>query len=463
MPELTKMQQDWLNQYNQDIGRIQDDLNRAENARGEFKYKNGPQSDEQTKNIQAVIDKYMASAKQRMDQLRNNPEYQQLQGLGVINVDQKISSFSGLSAEDQAAADQAATKAAQGGGTNNQAPGQSGVQIYRDSTNNFFSVDASGNKTPITLDQFKQMGLNASFVQPGQTVSLEQATTGKTSGGTDGGTGGGIGSGGTGSQVLDSQIPGDVAFRNSEAYQGLTQEEKDLVDLSFNLVTVGNEQDAKLFADALKAAKDKADPYFKAQITLATGEIGAKIADLNNDYDTKKSIIERTRKELGEDIDLASDSLTLQEKSDLAQVAKGLDHDLLTIGDQAAEKGRTFGSGYMSRDYAEQLRKEEADNVVQSTERDTNQKLAQLKIKAQRGDLDAQQQLKTLEQGKTSSLGEIGRSAEQLLGSTGVTNVPGLTPSYTPSGGVTGTIEEDKANAIIKDTNSFKELGSAFV
>lgn len=46
-------------------------------------------------------------------------------------------------------------------------------QVSRDAQGNFFL-----NGQHITLDQFKQLGINADFVQPGQSVSLSQATLG---------------------------------------------------------------------------------------------------------------------------------------------------------------------------------------------------------------------------------------------------------------------------------------------
>lgn len=46
--------------------------------------------------------------------------------------------------------------------------------VYRDLNNNFYY-----NGQPINLDKFKQLGINADFVKPGESVSLTQATTGK--------------------------------------------------------------------------------------------------------------------------------------------------------------------------------------------------------------------------------------------------------------------------------------------
>src|SRR3990167_2493566 len=135
MPQLTERQQrlqaDWLNQYYQDLNRIQDNLDRAENARPEYKqYLAGDKSKE---SAVAAVQRNEAEAKERLQQLRNNPEYKQLEAQGLINVEQKIGSLRGLTAQEQANQDaiarqadiERATKIGQEAGT--LAPGQEAV------------------------------------------------------------------------------------------------------------------------------------------------------------------------------------------------------------------------------------------------------------------------------------------------------------------------------------------------
>src|SRR3990167_244324 len=98
---------------------------------------------------------------------------------------------------------------------------QTGQQVYRDNNNNFFLVDGAGNKTPINLDQFHQLGINETFVKPGQTVSMQQATTGNsgttgttgTTGGagTGGATGGSTGGTGTSPSLTNEQMRANLA------------------------------------------------------------------------------------------------------------------------------------------------------------------------------------------------------------------------------------------------------------
>lgn len=61
------------------------------------------------------------------------------------------------------------------------APQSNEAQIYRDGSNNFFTVK-NGVKTPLSLEDFQKLGINEKFVPAGGTVSISQATTGQTGG-----------------------------------------------------------------------------------------------------------------------------------------------------------------------------------------------------------------------------------------------------------------------------------------
>src|SRR3990167_5405915 len=50
--------------------------------------------------------------------------------------------------------------------------------VYRDTQNNFFVIE-NGQRRKIELPEFKQLGINETFVKPGQVASMEMATTGR--------------------------------------------------------------------------------------------------------------------------------------------------------------------------------------------------------------------------------------------------------------------------------------------
>jgi hypothetical protein len=258
-----------------------------------------------------------------------------------------------------------------------------------------------------------------------------------------------------------STTPANVKFKDTAAYKALDAASREFVDMAFNLLSVGNEDQAKQFAEAIKQAKGIADPYYRNQLTMALGEIGAKIAELNNDYSTQAEIIARTKKELLEDVASQKDYLTLEQQSMLAREARAYDGDLLKIRDAAAEKGVTFGSGYNTLPYFEGERSAEHTDVVESANRQFNYQTQQLTLRAQRGDAAAAAQLKAITDKRASGYSTIGRLAETQLGSA---NVPTSSlPGYNKVGGILGTLEEQKRAAIIKDTSAFINLQKGFL
>lgn len=256
-----------------------------------------------------------------------------------------------------------------------------------------------------------------------------------------------------------AKVAEGVKFTGTNSYKGLSKDEQDLVNMAFNLIEVGGEDEAKKFAAALTSAKQIADPYYKSLLTLAQGEIASKIAGLNNDYEGQVEIINRTKSELLSDVSSQKDFLSLEQQADLAKLGRGYDEDILKIKDEAADKGIVFASGYKSLGRMETNRTTEQGDVVESTNRKYNYQINQLTERAQRGDIDAAKQLESLTGKKTLALQDIGRIAETKLGSA---NVPGLT-GYTPVGGVAGTLEEEKRKNIISDVNAFVSLQKGFI
>lgn len=259
--------------------------------------------------------------------------------------------------------------------------------------------------------------------------------------------------------AVGNPVSSNMQFKSSAAYGALSQEMKDFVDLAFNLISVGGEEEAKFFANAISQAQAIADPYFKTQIALAKAEITGAIAEKNFDYGVKSEAITRARDELLQDISLNKEFLTFEQQADIAKAVKGYDEDLLKIADEAAEKGITFATGARSRALAESRRGEQFQDVVQSNRRRFNFQMKELELKASRGDTAAQKELEKLQGERGFSLQQIGRAAEEVLGSAGAPSIPG----YAPTGGAMGKIEEDKRRAIISDTQGFMQLQKGFL
>lgn len=340
------------------------------------------------------------------------------------------------------------------GGTSGQQSGSSaatsGITAVRRDNNNNFYVLQNGVERHIDLPEFQSLGINEKFVPAGQTVSLNTATGGQVK----------VGSTTVGGVTVDiTKTPEGVAFKTSDAYKALSQEAKDFVDLAYNLIEVGGENEAKFFANAISQAQAVADPYFKTQLALAKAEVLGSIAEQNQDFQTKSDAIQTARDQLLEDVSSNKDFLSLEQQAEIARTIKGYDEDLLSIADAAAEKGITFATGARSRALAESRRGQQFSDVVQSSTRQYNFQVKELELKAARGDTEAQKQLADLQSKNTFSLQRIGRAAEEVLGSSNVPSISG----FTPTGGALGKIEEEKRRTVISDVAGFLGLQKGFL
>lgn len=317
-----------------------------------------------------------------------------------------------------------------------------GQTVYVDNQGNF--SDAQGN--PVSNETVK-------------TSTYKPAVSNQPAGGTTN-TSTSAGSVTTGGVTVDvTRTTTTSAFKDTAAYKALPQDMKDFVNIAYNLIEVGGEAEAKMFANAIAQAQAVADPYFKTQLSLARAEVLGSIAEKNFDYEAKAEVVQRARDELMQDVASGKEFLSLEQQAEIAREVKAYDEDLLSIADQAAEKGITFATGARSRSLAESRRATQYEDVVQSTNRQANFKKKELEMRASRGDIAAQKELATLAGGKMFDLQNIGRAAEQVLGTA---NTPAI-EGFTPVGGATGKIEEDKRKAILSDVAGFATLQKGFV
>ncbi len=252
------------------------------------------------------------------------------------------------------------------------------------------------------------------------------------------------------------------AFHEFSAYKNLSEDDKFFIDEMFSLIQFGGEAEARIFANAIKQAKAIADPFFKAKLGLALAETIGQIAEVTGDFQTKKEILERARDELLEDVRLGRDFFTLEQQGDVARLSNDYQQDILQIADIAAEKGLTFATGARSRQLAESRRQDQFGDVFQSTTRRFNLRIKELELRASRGETAAQKELESLRGQRKLSLQQIGRGAEELLGTEAVSGIGGL-GGFTPVGGVIGNIEEQKRRSLISDVGAFVSLQQGFL
>lgn len=230
------------------------------------------------------------------------------------------------------------------------------------------------------------------------------------------------------------------AYKDSSYYKSLTADQKALIDVSYNVLDMGNDADYAALTKAIEAASAIADPYEKAMLAMATAEITSNIAKIGGDYETASAIIKDAQKSLMETVVMNKEYLTMEQQADLAIAAKQYDKDLLGIANDASEKGLTFATGELSRQGAEIKRKDAYQDVVQTSNRTLNYKTKALEMQAAQGDREAQLKLQDQQNQKQFNIQRIGQEYEKLMGSANAPDIAG----YTKVGGLIGTIKEDK-------------------
>jgi len=355
------------------------------------------------------------------------------------------------------------------------------------------------------------------------------------------------------SAALDAKAPDFL--KNDPSYQKLTADQKEIAIYNYEVQKSNNQQKIDALNKALEMATAQADPYWRQVIRIAQMEVSNGLADIQGDFAAQNENIKNTIKYIQEDLATNKGNISLEQQAEIAslaadltdrqktfelnmgklgaQKASQLDALELTysknIDDiqrntdftqeektaaldkinrdftvqrenlvgQAADAGMTFST---KRKIAEQRLAEDNKGLVESTQRQYNNQLAQLEVDrnfitaqkgqqtgnieqdfqfnteqqrqaqetaarliqehrdkvqrqysaqiaeletgAARGDTQAQAQLADLQRKLRSSLASAGLAAEKYLGSE---NLPTGAPSI---GGVTGQIYEDKTKDI---------------
>ncbi len=266
------------------------------------------------------------------------------------------------------------------------------------------------------------------------------------------------GGGAGGSQFVKAQY----AYKNNAAYLALSDADKQFIDIAYGSFAAENEQQMNLLMGAIDQAKKLADPFFKAQLSIAQASIVDKIAEVTNDFSFKEKQLKRIRDELFEDVALNAEQLTLEEQAQLAEIGRDFDQQILGARDKAADTGTTFNTGRASLEEAEALVTGRTAGIVESLNRRTTFQLKQLQMRAERGDTVAQEELEQMKFKRGLDLRSLTRTAESTLGTTEAQKVEGLDKTQLV-GGMMGTIEEDRLQSIREKIAQFFSLGSPTV
>lgn len=192
--------------------------------------------------------------------------------------------------------------------------------------------------------------------------------------------------------------------------------------------------------------KDAALKTLAQNFKINTGAITKGAADAGLTFSTKRKLAQQ---QLDEQNKGMVESTTRQYNKTMADLASNQAY---------ATSQYQQGVGNVNTQYQYQADTATAQNQLaarkiqeerEATQRNYAKQISDLEADAASGNVEAQAQIADLQRKLQSSIQEAGRSAEAYLGTERTSNIPG----YTPLGGVTGTIEEEK----IKDVEARKQ------
>ena len=235
-------------------------------------------------------------------------------------------------------------------------------------------------------------------------------------------------------------LPTDIL--NSPQYKSLTQEQKDLVALTYNTTKVKDEQTRKLAQESLNEAIKLVDPFYKEQIRTAQDEIQRAISGTQADAKSSLDQLNTRIKQINEDLIYNKDQLTIEQQSELSQQLQDYQVQLEDLRQNYAEAGLAFSS---PRDVAEQRLSMSQTGLAESSNRKYQRAVREQDVTAERQLQQSAQQIADTQRQSQERTTDIYRQGEKALGSK---NLP-TTDSATALGGITGSIEEDRQNAIL--------------
>lgn len=229
-------------------------------------------------------------------------------------------------------------------------------------------------------------------------------------------------------------------------YQKLSPDQQELVKYNFETGRADNKDTAKKLAESLDEATKQAEPYWKSFLEIARDETIRAFTDTENEYGFQKDQLETKIAQIGEDLVKNRDFYTLEQQSDLAKLKQSYEQQRDGVIEDAASRGLTFST---KREVPLKQLSDYNENVVESTNRAYGKKLEDLNTESTRGIQDAQSRIAALDTEKKAKLTDIGREAEQKLGTE---NLPTL-EGYTSLGSVSGDYYENK----VKDIEARKQ------
>lgn len=238
-------------------------------------------------------------------------------------------------------------------------------------------------------------------------------------------------------EVTQAQQLTDQEFEAWLNQQTLSADQKQAVRAIYGALGTNDQATADRVLAAFTAAREFSDPYFAAQISLATDALQRGLASNEGNLSYQLTVQEDTLADLKKTIERAQGYLTFQQQQELENLTRNKGIELDTLQQDMAARGFTSSS---IRTKKEGILEDVYEGLVESSNRSFLNQQEGLAQNLSSGQRDYQLQVARLQQFASEGKLDLLRQGEQQLGSGTIANL-----GYQPLGGVEGSIEEARA------------------
>ncbi len=314
------------------------------------------------------------------------------------------------------------------GSTTSSAPGQSSQAPAQ--TNSFGDTFiGTWNGTPIyQMANGNQTNANHTTYysinpDPSITAGFVPAKAGATDAGSA--TGGGAGN-------PNTELASILADKN------LSADQKTAIQAIYDATASGDATRAQQVIDAMKAAGTYSDPYFKAQIRLATDALDRGISGKEGDLAFAEAQQKSALKDLQDNTAASKDYLSFTHAQELKNLESKYQQDLSSTQDNLAAAGLTSSS---KRARAEQILSDNNTGLVEGSNKQFSYQTGNLDRTLASSETNTAAQIDNLRRLASEGKLDLYRSAEQQVGSSNLPAIGGMTAL----GDVGGTIPRAQA------------------
>lgn len=245
------------------------------------------------------------------------------------------------------------------------------------------------------------------------------------------------------SRVVPNQTtPYDATLETFLSTSALPQDLKAMIQAAYGAISTNDQAKANQLISAFNAASQYSDPYFKAQIRIATDALQRGVQGQEGDLSFKEQQLQNALQDTSSNIAASKDYLSFQHNQELNQLARNYQQELDSTQNDLASRGLTSSS---IRSRSEGILKDNYNGMVESNNKtfafQTGQQNRQLGT-AQR---DTAAQLAYYQDLAARNKLDLLRKTEEQVGSTNLSGYSNLL------GNIGGQIPQNQ----VKDALSF--------